>query len=149
MRVAAAAVAIHAVLHVATMVQLHPHQVVYFNALVGGLPGAYGNYETDYWGNSYREAVSLLVDKIESETTAAPPPYRVYVCSNPPTATTFFPNYLSRTREADEADFLIGTTRWDCHRSLEGNVIAVVTRLRTPLNYVLDRRHLVERRRRF
>ena len=134
--------------HVSIMVRLHPNQYVYFNALVGGLPGAYGRYETDYWGNSNREAVRLLVEHLEQEG-GAPPPYRVYVCSNPPSATTFFPNYLSRTREQEEADFLIGTTRWDCHRSMDGEELAVVERLGTPLNFVLDRRHLVAPRRRF
>ncbi len=121
---------------------------LYFNALVGGLPGAYGRYETDYWGNSNREAVRLLVDHIESESEA-PPPYRVFVCSYPPTATTFFPNYMSRTREDEDAAFLVGTTRWGCHRSMDGEELAVVERLGTPLSYVLDRRHLVKPRRRF
>lgn len=36
------------------MVRFHPHEYVYFNPLVGGLKGAYGRYETDYWGNSLR-----------------------------------------------------------------------------------------------
>ena len=36
------------------MVRFHPHEYVYFNPLVGGLRGAYGRYETDYWGNSLR-----------------------------------------------------------------------------------------------
>lgn len=147
-RAGLAIVAVYLAYHVSLMVRLHPHQYVYFNALVGGLPGAYGRYETDYWGNSYREAVGRLVAHIESEE-GTPPPYRVYLCSNPPTATPFFPHYLSRTREEEDADFLIGTTRWDCHRKLEGEVLAVVERLGTPLNYVLDRRHLIEPRRRF
>ena len=38
----------------------HPHEYVYFNPLVGGLDGAFGNYETDYWGNSIRMASEWL-----------------------------------------------------------------------------------------
>ncbi|MCZ2141663.1 MAG: tetratricopeptide repeat protein [Bacteroidia bacterium] len=34
----------------------HPNQYVYFNEFVGGINGAYGNYETDYYSNSCREA---------------------------------------------------------------------------------------------
>ena len=132
----------------AIMVRLHPNEYVYFNAFVGGLSGAHGRYETDYWGNSNREAVRLLVEHIESESEA-PPPYRVFVCSYPPSVTNFFPNYLSRTREEEDADFLVGTTRWGCHRSMDGEELAVVERLGTPLSYVLDRRHLVKPRRRF
>ena len=41
-------------LQIVYMVHLHPHQSVYFNSLTGGLPGADGKYETDYWGNSSR-----------------------------------------------------------------------------------------------
>ena len=145
-RVGSVLVSIYLAYHVSIMVRLHPNQYVYFNALVGGLPGAYGHYETDYWGNSYREAVARLVAHIESEE-AMPPPYRVFVCSHPASATTFFPNYLSSTDEQDDSDFLVGTTRSDCHRSMEGKELAVVERLGTPLNFVLDRRHLVEPRR--
>ena len=147
-RLGLACVGVYLVYHVAIMVRLHPNEYVYFNALVGGLPGAYGRYETDYWGNSNREAVRLLVEHIESESETVPP-YRVFVCSYPPTATTFFPNYLSRTREEEDADFLVGTTRWRCHQSMEGKEINVVERLGTPLSYVLDRRHLVKPRQRF
>ncbi len=38
----------------------HPHQFVYFNKLIGGLPGAYRNYEIDYWGNSHKKAAEWL-----------------------------------------------------------------------------------------
>jgi hypothetical protein len=48
---------------VVDMVQLHPYQYVYFNRLVaGGLPGAVGQYEIDYWGASCKEAVEWTVD---------------------------------------------------------------------------------------
>ena len=32
------------------IVRLHPYEYVYFNASIGGLRGAVGRYETDYWG---------------------------------------------------------------------------------------------------
>jgi hypothetical protein len=134
--------------HLTILVRLHPHESVYFNRIVGGLPGAYGWYETDYWGNSYREAVELLVARLESETKAPPPPYRVFLCSNPVSATYFFPPYLSHTRSPDDADFMIATTRFRCHESLEGGILGFVERFGTPLAYVKDRRRLVPARRR-
>jgi hypothetical protein len=73
---------IYLLYHLAILTHLHPHEYVYFNRLVGGLPGAYGRFETDYWGNSYREAVEILASRLESETEASPPPYRVFLCSN-------------------------------------------------------------------
>ncbi|MCS6928943.1 MAG: tetratricopeptide repeat protein [Saprospiraceae bacterium] len=33
---------------------------LYFNPIAGGLKGAYGNYETDYWGISIRQGVEWL-----------------------------------------------------------------------------------------
>lgn len=43
------------------MIKNHPYQYVYFNELVGGINGAYGNYETDYYGLSMREGLEWLV----------------------------------------------------------------------------------------
>lgn len=34
----------------------HPNQYVYFNETIGGLKGAYGNFETDYYFNSLKES---------------------------------------------------------------------------------------------
>ena len=38
----------------------HPNQVVYFNPLLGGVSGAFANFELDYWGNCYAEAVDWI-----------------------------------------------------------------------------------------
>lgn len=45
---------------VPALVRLHPYQYTYFNELVGGLSGASGRYETDYWVASYREAMQWI-----------------------------------------------------------------------------------------
>ena len=42
------------------MIQNHPNEYVYFNPLVGGLSGAFKQYETDYWGNSLRKGAEWL-----------------------------------------------------------------------------------------
>jgi len=44
------------------MADLHPYEYVYFNEAVGGLRGAEGRFETDYWGAAYREAATWLRD---------------------------------------------------------------------------------------
>lgn len=43
------------------VIRLYPYPYVYFNELIGGLPGAYGKYETDYWGASLKESTEWLV----------------------------------------------------------------------------------------
>lgn len=39
----------------------HPYQYIYFNEIAGGVSGANGNYEIDYWNQSPREAFEWLV----------------------------------------------------------------------------------------
>jgi len=43
------------------MLANHPNQYVYFNELVGGVKGAYGHYETDYYMNSVKQAWKWLL----------------------------------------------------------------------------------------
>ena len=47
------------------MIKNHPHQYVYFNELVGGINGAYSNYETEYWPNANRKAMEWLWENEE------------------------------------------------------------------------------------
>jgi hypothetical protein len=51
---------------VAGIIQLHPYEYIYYNALVGGVQGAFRWYEMDYWCVSYREAMGWINE-------AAPP----------------------------------------------------------------------------
>ncbi|MFT4760305.1 MAG: tetratricopeptide (TPR) repeat protein [Paraglaciecola sp.] len=41
----------------------HHYPYVYFNLLSGGLDGAYGEYETDYWGVSVKQAIDWMEDE--------------------------------------------------------------------------------------
>jgi hypothetical protein len=43
-------------------IRSHPHQGVYFNALVGGPAKAYRRYDMDYWGNCIFPAVQWAAD---------------------------------------------------------------------------------------
>jgi len=42
------------------MLRNHPHAGVYFSPLIGGVDGAFGRYETDFWGQSVRQAVEWI-----------------------------------------------------------------------------------------
>ena len=42
------------------IIKLHPYQYIYYNGLVGGVRGAEGRYQLDYWCTSYRQAVEYL-----------------------------------------------------------------------------------------
>jgi hypothetical protein len=44
-----------------TMIADHPYQNVYFNVLAGGIRGAEGRFDLDYWGLSYRDALEEIL----------------------------------------------------------------------------------------
>ena len=50
----------------------HPYYYLYYNELVGGLKGAYGNYETDYYYHSMREAARWLQQHLANEPASNP-----------------------------------------------------------------------------
>lgn len=47
------------------LVFLHPYQTSYFSSLVGGIRGAEGNFDLDFWGTPQREAAFWLNKKAE------------------------------------------------------------------------------------
>ena len=50
----------------------HPYYYLYYNQMVGGLKGAYANFETDYYYVSQTEASSWLIDYLKEEKIAGP-----------------------------------------------------------------------------
>lgn len=42
------------------IIRNHPHQYVYFNELTGGMKGAEGKFDLDYWGVSYRRGLEYI-----------------------------------------------------------------------------------------
>ncbi len=45
---------------IASIYKLHPYEYVYYNSFVGGLNGAGGRNELDYWQTSYKEGIEYL-----------------------------------------------------------------------------------------
>ncbi|MCP1382329.1 tetratricopeptide repeat protein [Runella salmonicolor] len=48
------------------MVKNHPYQYTYYNEFTGGVKGAFGKYETDYFGSSTREIADWMKKNIPS-----------------------------------------------------------------------------------
>lgn len=42
------------------IISLHPYEYIYYNQFIGGVRGADGRFETDYWATSYREAAEYV-----------------------------------------------------------------------------------------
>lgn len=55
------------------MVNNHPYYYLYYNQLIGGINGAYGNYETDYYYHSMREASEWLNNYLKNNADSIIP----------------------------------------------------------------------------
>ena len=123
------------------LVRLHPHQYMYYNALVGGLPGAAGRYEMDYWVNIMPEAVARLQALLDREgKRPSGQPYTVGVCGERFSFEAEADARLQWTGGWYEADFFIAPTHMDCDRVTNGNPVIKIERLGVLIGVVKDRR---------
>ncbi|PKV49792.1 tetratricopeptide repeat protein [Aquimarina sp. MAR_2010_214] len=60
------------------MVTNHPFQSMYFSPIIGGVKGAYGNYEIDYWGVAIKPAIEWLEENAEDISKEKPARVRMY-----------------------------------------------------------------------
>lgn len=132
-----------ALLTVWDMARLHPYENIYFNRLAaGGMLKASRHFETDYWGNSYKEGAEWLVRNYPS---LYPDGGKVRVAnSSRPFLTGYF---LSKTEESrrhfqtvdpfDQPDLLLTITRWNGREAYPGRILHTVERCGVPLLYII------------
>ena len=139
---ATAVVAAACVFQLGLMVRLHPYQYVYYNALAGGLKGADGRYEIDYWGQSYREAALRLTRYVHEGRSGLPAAldYRVAVCGPGHAATYSLPGNFSLVSDPALADFSFSLNRRQCIEPAGGREVARVERMGVTLSVVKDLR---------
>jgi hypothetical protein len=148
LRIAALAVIGAGLLYPASvLVRLHPYEYLFFNRLAGGLHGAAQRYDTDYWVNVMREAVTELETVIDRENR--PPPRRRYFVAVCGEKLSFDHEAATRGRlqwatDDDPADFFIAPTHQNCDTAVDGKVVATISRLGVPIGVVKDRRHLTQ-----
>ncbi len=100
------------------MVANHPNQYVYFNELIGGIKGAYGNYELDYYMNSVKQCADYIkqqnykgsAEKPTTILTNAGVPTYFYFINDTPQVRTNYTRYGERTEK--EADYFIFYNRF-------------------------------------
>ena len=124
---------------------LHPHQYIYYNVLIGGVPGAADRWELDYWGNSLPEAIDGLAEYLTNEYEGAPIArrYRVAVCGKEESARYYFPDFLVFEPRWESADFLIALTNDGCDEQLRLPNAVEIDRFGVPLSVVKDLRGYV------
>ncbi len=89
------------------IVSYHPYQITYFNELVGGIRGAYGKYDLDYWGTSQKAAVEWV-------NKNAPQNAKVHIVMAANVAGTYLRSDLLTNLNKfgyDESDFVIFLNR--------------------------------------
>lgn len=120
---------------------LHPYEYVYFNELVGYLPGAFGKFETDYWGTSYFEGSRCLKGLVKES------PVLVGICGNKEAA-IYFENTSIKTiwlpfcqiDPKNKPDFLFVMGRNEYWNMYKGSADCTVSRMGIPLMKVLNLR---------
>jgi len=131
------------------MLRLHPYEYTYYNELVGGLKGAAGRFETDYWLQSYNEAA----DWVNLEARKFSKPVRVLVAANdlcaPCALNRFGPGVTMKTTWEhgqqgtipSDCDYYIGTTRYELAENFpESPIVHVVGREGVVFTVIRSRR---------
>ncbi len=125
------------------MARLHPYEYIYMNELEGGVKGAFGQYELDYWATSFKEAAEKLQKFVAAEGgVPAGKIYKVAICGPWATAMIQLPPDYDIVIANEPADFFMATTRWMCHRmrGVKEKEIVRVQRMGVPLSVVKDLR---------
>lgn len=139
--VAVLLLAMGAGVQIAADIDLHPYEYAFFNDLIGGVAGARGQFETEYWGESLGEASRILAGFLEeNDQIQEGKVYTVEVCGNAVSAAYAFPPFLTVAPEGSQADFYISITRNKCDQSKDGKMIGTVERDGVPFAVVKDLR---------
>jgi len=136
----------------ALLVRLHPYESLSYNALVGGLQGAFRRYDMDYWFNSMPEAIHQLEAYLRTRKPLDPTqPLKIYsvaVCGERLTfdRTVTLPQLKWDFRPRwQDSEFFIATTQMNCDRDLDGEIVGTVERFGVPIAVVKDRRAIMQR----
>jgi hypothetical protein len=124
------------------MIREHPYQHLYFNGLAGGIRGAEGRFELDYWGLSYREGLERILERDGHDTI------RVYVAEavGRDTFQILRPDDRARLVRVDkpvEANYYLTNFRWqdkdvasgDEFYSVEAGGVKILTAYRVRHTY--------------
>lgn len=141
---------IYTIMHIRILWKIHPYQYIYYNSFVGGLKGAFKNYEMDYWVVSYSELVKKLDDYVQKHDPnyTKNKKYTIAFCADPLTISYFLPKNFELSLDAKKADFFITSDYQeilspnykDCDIPAKGEKILTVKRFGVPLSFIRDLR---------
>ncbi len=96
------------------MILIHPYQLYYFNELIGGMGGAYPDYEVGYWGIEMKGGAEWLNQNVSGDA-------RIAVQPTDKMAIPFLRSDLKAVKEKDNPDYSLALTKanYDPFKSLE------------------------------
>lgn len=99
------------------IISLHPYPYIYYNSLVGGVRGAEGRFETDYWLTSYREAAVYLQENAPQDANilAWGAGYNVQRFSRDDLAVY---DFNTEEEVTEPFAYAVITTRFDMHKNM-------------------------------
>ncbi|KWV60412.1 hypothetical protein AS156_28880 [Bradyrhizobium macuxiense] len=128
---------------VVTLAILHPLEYIAMNSLAGGVAGAYGRFDLDYWSLAVPEALRRLEHRIDAEGRFAGDPPHVMVClgwREQQAGVMFRRNWIAETN-LDRADYLIATERWPCAAGTAAVLVDEVRRFGRPFAWIYANPH--------
>lgn len=84
-------------------IKFHPYQASFFNSLIGGIRGAQGNLDIDFWGTPQKEAVAWI-------NTHAPPDASVHIVMGQSSAAMYLRSDLlaaANSTSKEESDYTV------------------------------------------
>lgn len=106
------------VVHVSELRRLHPYEYVFYNNLIGGVAGAKGLFETEYWGAAVTEAADRLTEALQPFSPLVN--VVVDVCGDDAGLGEHLPPSATLTEDVAKAHYYISTTRFDCDQVVPG-----------------------------
>jgi hypothetical protein len=123
------------VLQLWQLVVLHPYQYVYYNALIGGSAGSYGQYETEYWFTSSKHGIEWL-EKYTEEERSNPRRTKILITGPHQVAERFLPESFELTSDLAQADYILANTQMMMHTLFEGEIVGCIERGGLPILYI-------------
>ncbi len=101
------------------IMSLHPYEYMYYNSFIGGVSGAEGRFETDYWATSFREAAEYVNEN-------ASPNANVWVEGPDQTFALFLREDINvyssgEVERAEQYEYVVATARYNFDETVYPN----------------------------
>ena len=138
-----AAIGTYLGVQVSVLAALHPLEYVAFNSVAGGVQGAYGRFDMDYWASAATIALRRLEDRVSLQAPQDGPPPKLLICIpwREWMAGTLYRRPWTLELKAEEADYIIATEpQPDCAAGQNMVLIDEVTRFGRAFAWTYARR---------